>query len=147
MYIYIRSMSEKQSEIYRKLTSASDQINLHIVKLLMFPNCSYVDHWMHEIWSFLFKVDKLKSNNKWPKQSFIKNALAVHNDIINTYIVIAPDEEENLDPKEVSISYALQCIEEYQDWISEKLSSEGVVRQVEVKSKLREICNLQGELQ
>lgn len=139
MYIYIRSMSEAQTEIYRDISNAADQINLHILKILMFPNSPYTDHWMHEIWSFLFRVKKLKGKNSWPKSSFIKKALSTVNDMIPQYMIIAADEEENLEPSEVDPNHALSCIEKYQDWISEELSKNGVVKQSDVKAKLKEL--------
>ena len=142
MFIYIRSMSENQTEIYRDLTSAGDQINLHILKILMFPDCKFVDHWMHEIWSFLFRVKKLKSKNKWPKEEFIRKAISTTNDMIEQLMIVVEDEESDLTPCKVDPSDALKCIENYQNWISHELSTKGVVKQSDVKTKLSEFCKI-----
>lgn len=140
MYIYIRSMSEAQTEIYRDIKNASDQINIHILKILMYPSSENVDHWMHEIWSFLYIVKRLKSSKKWPKASFIKKALSTGNDMMPQYISIVLDEEDNLEPTWIRPEDALMCVEMYQDWLASQLSSNGVVKQSDVKAKLREIC-------
>lgn len=142
MYIYIRSMSEAQTEIYRDIRNASDQITMHILKLLLYPTSSYVDHWMHEIWSFLYIVKKLKGKNKWPEADFIKKAMSTGNDIIPQFMAVVMDEESELEPTWIDPDDALACIEAYQDWIAFELSSYGVVRQSDVKAKLKEICNL-----
>ena len=142
MYIYIRSMSETQQEVRRNIVAASNRINLHIAKILLFSDSQNVDHWMHEIWSFLYKVDKLKGKNKWPKVSFIKEALAVHNDNLEGTLEIAVDLEDGLTPSHVSLRTLQECIEKYQDWLSSELSTYGYVVQKDVKEQLRKICNL-----
>ena len=142
MYIYIRSMSEAQTEIYRDIRDASDQITLHILKILMFPNSSYIDHWMHEIWSFLFRVKKLKGKNKFPKVAFIKDAMSTSNDMIPELMSVVLDLEPELEPIWVDSKEALACIKAYQDWAASELSAHGVIRQADVKAKLKEICNV-----
>lgn len=142
MFIYIRSMSESQTEIYRELTSAGDQINLHILKILMFPDCDYVDHWMHEIRSFLFRVKKLKSKNRWPKETFIRKAISTTNDMIEQLMIVVEDEETDLTSRKIHPEDALKCIENYQNWISHELSTKGVVKQSDVKTKLSEFCRI-----
>lgn len=140
MYIYIRSMSESQIEVYRKLVASGDQIVMHITKLMLFPDCSYVDHWQHEVWAFLSRISKLKGKSKFPKKEFIKRALATHNDTLEGYIAIAKDEESKLTPRKISEADLLACIEQYQDWLASKLSTDGYVIQSEAKNKLSEIC-------
>ena len=142
MYIYIRSMSEAQSKVYDKLSAASDQILLHIAKLMLFPDSAYTDHWMHEIWAFLSRVEKLKGKNKWPKASFIRKSLSTHNDMIEVYIPLAADDEEDLEPVDLTARELLQAVESYIDWISAELSTYGYVQQSAVKRKLSEVCNL-----
>lgn len=142
MYIYIRSMSEAQTEIYRDIRDASDQITMHLLKILMFPSSTYVDHWMHEVWSFLFKVKRLKGKNRWPKASFIKKAMSTSNDMLPQLMYVVADLESESDPIWISDSEALRCVEAYQDWLASELSAHGAVRQSDVKSKLKEICNV-----
>lgn len=137
MKIYIRSMSEYQSKIYDNLVSASNQVNMHLIRLLLYPDSRFVDHWMHEIWSFLYRVDKLKGINKYPKAKFIRNALAVHNDTVENYIAVVKDLESELEPADVNIEDVIKLIEQYQAWIAEQLSKQGVVLQNDVKHALK----------
>ena len=136
MYLYIRSMSESKNKIYSDITSASKQIDQHIIRLMLYPNSSYRDHWMHEIWAFLHDVDTLKNTHKFPKKSFIFDALSVHNDILRNYVKLVISEEEDLEPSYIDLDDLLSITRSYQDWLSEKLSSEGVVFQKDVKSKI-----------
>ena len=142
MYIYIKSMSEAQTEIYRDIRDASDQVVLHILKILMFPDSKYVDHWMHEIWGFLFRVKKLKGKNRFPKPDFIKKAMSTSNDMIPELMSVVLDLESELEPTWVDSDVALECIEAYQNWLASELSAHGVVNQSAVKAKLKEICNV-----
>lgn len=142
MYIYIRAMSEAQSKIYDKISSVANQIDMHIMKILFYPDSEYVDHWMHEIWSFLSMVGKLKGSNKYPKASFIKKSLAVYNDMIDVMMELVLDEESDLAPLDVTPQEIKQCLNEYQNWLASELSAHGAVRQSDVKSKLKEICNV-----
>lgn len=141
MYLYIRSMSESKNKIYSDIASASKQIDQHIIRLMLYPNSSYRDHWMHEIWTLLHDVDTLKSTHKFPKKSFIFNALSVHNDILKNYVKLVVSEEEDLEPSYIDLDDLLNVVESYQDWLSEKLSSEGVALQKDVKSKLIDLLH------
>lgn len=142
MYIYIRAMSESQSKVYDAVSSASTQIDMHIMKILFYPTSEYVDHWMHEIWSFLYFVPKLKGSNKFPKASLIKRGLSVYNDMLDSFIEIVQEAESNLVPEYVDVKRIQCCVSAYQDWLSENLSKHGTVKQSDVKSKLSEICNI-----
>ena len=134
-------MSEYKSRIYDTLVSASEQIDLHMIRLMLFPNSHYVDHWMHEIWSFLFKVDKLKGKNKYPTAKFIYDALSVHNDILGNYMKIVEDLEENLEPVDIAVSDVISAVVSYQKWIASELSQNGIVLQKDVKAKLHELTS------
>ena len=141
MFIYIRSMLEAQSRIYDNLTAASKQIDMHIIRLLLYPDSRYVDHWMHEIWSFLFDIDTLKRKNTYPKASFIKKALATHNDILGNYVKIVKSLEVDLKPRRVDLTAVEYCVSEYQNWVAEQLSTHGYIEQRDVKYVLHEIIS------
>lgn len=142
MYIYIRSMSEAQSKIYDKITSVANQIDMHIMKILFYPDSPFVDHWMHEIWAFLSMVGKLKGSNKYPKAAFIKKSLAVYNDMPEALMQLVWEDESDLDPLDVSVHDIERCLNEYQDWLASELSANGFAKQAAVKAKLKEICNV-----
>lgn len=145
MYIYIRSMSEAQSKIYDRLTSHVDELDKHIIKLLLYPSSQYVSHWQHEIYSFVNIVHRLKSNNKLPTKKFIKQCLAVANDSISILIWQTQAEEDDLVPREVGVDISVSMISDilvaYQDWLAEQLSLNGAVIQQQVRSKLIELVN------
>ena len=139
MYIYIRAMSDEQREIHRDIKSKAAQINQHIIRLALYPKCEYVDHWKHEIWTFLHYVNKLKGRNKLPKPRFIKDALSVSNDMTYGFIRLVEEMESELSPSNMSIKEIDKFINEYQDWLSVMLSANGIVLQKEVKDKLTEL--------
>lgn len=144
MYRYISAMSKPKSRMHDSIANASEQINLHIAKLMLFPNSPYTDHWMHETWAFLSKVGTLKNTGKFPKSAFIKKALSEDNDILNAYLVNAEDDEPELIPVDVTLDEYRKVVTQYQDWISEVLSKTGLVRQVDAKAKLKELTSLES---
>lgn len=138
MYIYIRSMSEAQNKIYDKLTDASDNIVEHIVKLILYPNAQEVNHWKREIFSFLWKVDKLKGKNKYPSEKFIYNALSTHTDNLGVYLDVIQDEYSDT-PQSISVETAERCVDEYMKWVASNLSVTGGLKSKEVYAKLDSI--------
>lgn len=139
MYIYIRSMSEAQSKIYDKITAQSREIVKHIIKLILYPDCSYIDHWQHEIYSFLNYVPKLKSSNKLPKEKFISECLKVNNDCLDNCIWQVMDEEYELDAVSVDIQLIEEVVNNYQNWLAHELATKGAVAPRQVKAKLSEL--------
>ena len=139
MHIYIRAMSESQNKIYDKLTDKSDQILIHLAKLLIYPNCQYVNHWKKEIMSFLWRVDKLKGKNKYPSEKFIVKALSTHNDVLAHYISHAIDAESELQPNQISSDTFERAAKEYQHWLAKMLSQQGVIDASLIYSELDEI--------
>lgn len=139
MYIYISAMSKAQSKVYDQISAASEQIDIHIAKIMLYPDSPYVDHWMHEIWSFLPRISRLKGTNKLPKPSLIRKALREENDSLNTFIIIAEEDEEDLDSRIVTLQEYEYVVTSYQDWICQILSTSERVRQVDVKAKLHEL--------
>ena len=139
MYKLILGISEYQNKIYDKLTTASEHIDEHIIKLLYYSDSSYVEHWKAEIFAFLHKIDKLKGRNKWPKSKFIKEALSTHNDMLHEYGLLVKEEESELAPRYISDDTILLAVNDYQNWLAEQLSIKGIVLHSEVCAKLDEI--------
>lgn len=139
MYIYIRGMSEHRSKIYDNLVAASEQVDLHIIKLMMYPKSDSYDHWIHEIWSFLHKVDRLRGTHKYPKYKFIYHALSVHNDIVDNLMKLVVSEEGKSPQVQCSESSVLRVLTDYQSWASNELSSSGILLPDSVRSKLEEL--------
>ena len=141
MYMYIRAMSEDQKSIQSELKSHSEQLDEHIIRLMLYPTSEYVPHWKQEIWNFLHRVDKLKGKNKFPKAQFILDSISTHNDMIEELRGLVEDLESELTPVKIDTQNIIAVLEAYQKWISEKLSVQGVVRQSEVYAKLDELMN------
>ena len=139
MYIYISGMSKPQAKVYDAISAASEQINIHIAKIMLFPDSAFVDHWMHEIWSFLPRVSRIKGSNKLPKSSMILRALSEENDALNSYLIIAEDLEDELDPIDVTLTEYAKVVRAYQQWLAEMLSSNEQIRQADVKATLTEL--------
>lgn len=140
MRIYIRAMSDERREIRRDLVHASEQVVTHLIKLMIFPNAEYHNHWESEIHSFLHKVSKVKGKNKWPDYKFIKEAISTHNDMIPEFIQIVIDEEDQLTAyDDIDISAVEKVIETYCVWLATQLSTKGFVIKSEVISELESI--------
>lgn len=139
MYIYIRSMSEYQSEIYRSITNNVPELDKHIMKLMLFPDYEGCDHWISEVYSLVNSVKKLKGKNKFPSAKFIKKALSVCNDMLDALLEQVKDEESELSTEYVPFKSIVSGIEMYQDWLASQLSSRGVVTKSNVKAELTAI--------
>lgn len=135
MYIYIRAMSRSDAQIYDRLDRDAEQLDRHLIKLMLYPNAQEADHWAKEVWNFVNIIDKRKQTNKYPKESFIYNAISCHNDIINNMIwQIKSDRRER--PAILHDQYIISKIEDYQHWLARKLSSQGAVSSREVYEAL-----------
>lgn len=139
MYIYISAMSKAQSKVYDQISAASEQIDIHIAKIMLYPDAPYVDHWMHEIWSFLPGISRLKGTNRLPKPSLIRRALREENDSLNRFLLIAEYDEDKLEPHDITLQEYTRVVESYQDWVCQILSTSEAIRQVDVKAKLNEL--------
>lgn len=139
MYIYIRAMSESQTEIYRRVSDKAANILEHLIKVIEYPDAQEVNHWKQEIYSFLNDVKKLRGTNKLPKSKLIFKGLSVSNDMIDKFIGRVHRTYINYQPRNNSAAFILNCVEEYQHWLSDKLSTEGLVYSDEVYAKIDEI--------
>ena len=92
MFRYILGMSESAEEIRRDIVSRCSQLDEHLVKLMLFSTDSSIFHWQGEIYSSIHKIDRVKGKNKYPKYSFIREALSVHEDILDNIILLISDE-------------------------------------------------------
>lgn len=127
MKLYIRGFSRNQDYEYDKIADMSDQIDEHIIRLLIFPHNFYEEHWMKEIWKFLYRVHKLKGKNKYPSKKFIFDALSGNMDIIENLIPAVKTKENNLTPEDAKLEDILYVADGYHKWLSERLSTKGAV--------------------
>ncbi len=141
MYKYVRAMSTTLKDIKNFIADASYQVDHHIIKLLLFPRSRDYNHWKQEIFSFIHDVDKVKSTNKWPQQHVILECLACHNDVLDNYRITVEDEYEDLIPIPVTNDDILHAIEDYQLFLAEGLSRNGLVRRADVYNMLDDIVS------
>lgn len=146
MFKYIRSMAESQSRIHDKLADASDQINLHIAKLVLFGDSEYASHWKQEIFAFLHRVDRLKGSKKWPKEKMIMRALSTHDDTAEQYMMLALDDESSLAASPtVTVSDIERAFLRYHAWLARELSANGMIKRSDTYAELDNICKLEKE--
>lgn len=134
-------MSNTLANVRDNVKYASYEIDHHIIKLLLFPDTEYTNHWKQEIFAFLHDIDKLKSTNKWPKETDILDWLACHNDVLSNYRITVEDEYEDLVPCNISNSDILSAIEDYQAFLASNLASSGLVRRKDVYDLLSAIVH------
>lgn len=144
MYIYIRSMSESQTEVYRRVSDQAVNILEHLIKVIEYPDAQEVNHWKQEIYAFLNDVKKLRGTNKLPKSKLIFKGLSVSNDMIDKFIGRVHRTNKGLRSRNLDTSVILKCVEEYQHWLADSLSKEGLVDPDDVYSKIDEIINRGG---
>lgn len=142
MYIYIRGVARSRDVVYDKIADAADQIDEHLVRLMLYPDSEYVDHWVQEIWAFLHRVHRLKGSNKFPKAQFIEDALSCGNDIIPNIIQSVKDMESDLSPTDIQEIDVYNVFTQYKSWLASKLSMDGIVSKSEVQAKLRELIGI-----
>jgi len=141
MYIYIRSMSEAQSKIYDKLTDRSWEIDEHIVKLLLLPDCREANHWKREIVRSVDRVDKLKGKNRYPDAKFIKKCLSTHNDMAADILRKIRSELRETNKRLVTSAEVLNAFEQYQDWLAGELSAHGLITYADAYEVIDEIID------
>ena len=138
--MHVLAMSRTQKDIKYYLQDRADKVFVHICKILLYPESSYVDHWEHEIYAFISNIQKLKGFNKLPSISFIQNILLQELDsMIDIYLKQALADEDDADFADVDESYANKICEQYVIWLAEKLSTDGFVSNKDVKAKLHEL--------
>ncbi len=141
MFRYIIAMSRSRQEIANKIADASTEIDMHIIKLLLYPNIRTCSHWKQEVVNFLYAVDRLKGSNKWPSEKFIYEYLSCHNDILSNYKMIVEEDYEELKPSDISIQSIEQAVVEYQRYLAHELSNNGIISRKFAYSKLDSILN------
>jgi hypothetical protein len=143
MYLYIRGAARYRDKIYDQITDASDQIDEHLVRLIIYPDNPAKSHWIHEIWSFLHRIHKLKGSKKYPKVAFIEDALNCGNDIIPNIVATVKDMEPDLTPVDVTEDQILHIFTAYQHWLATELSNHGVVNESDVKEVITNLLQHQ----
>lgn len=141
MKIYIRAMSEEQKEIKRDLSAKAKPLLRYLIKVILYPDSVEYEHWKAEITEFINDVDKVKGRNRWPKASFIKDAISIQNDMIDAVIKQVKLSERDLRPVPMTEQEILDGVEIYQNWLASTLSAEGIIDPYEAKDLIDDIVN------
>lgn len=135
---WVLGMSREMRDVKREVESKSAEIALHLAKLGMYPDNDSKMHWRQEVYSFLFKVPRLKSTNKFPKSDKLFDWLwdSVKDEIRDwgRGVIREYGRPSGMTLDEVEVFCAA-----YYDWLSTNLSRHGIVTQPEVYSKLDEL--------
>jgi hypothetical protein len=129
------------------LSGISGKLTEHLIKLYLFTNDTKnpwrKSDWRKEVWNLLHIVPKLKSSKKFPSNIMIRDIIGAYDDmttelsnlIIEEYIEEYPD----LKPCRTDYDELNVIVNNYLDWISDVLSTKGVVSSSEVYAKLDEL--------
>lgn len=139
MFRYIKSFAVSNKEIFKNLSSNSENLIDHLIKVFLWPDVQEQNHWKQEIWKFVHSVPKSKSTNKFPSANKIFEAIwEPFSDVIAEHILLWIGEIEET-PIKFSYSNVYKAINEYCKWLSIELSTIGEVKSSEVYSKIEEL--------
>lgn len=139
MFKYIKAMSYDRQKIQQDLRNVAKPLTDHLIKLYLFPNSQYENHWRKEIWGFLNRVPKARNNNKFPSARFIFDEISGYCDMSEQLMYLMIDEySPSLIPERLDSIELQSILEDYLRWIADSLSQFGVVRSSEVYAKLDE---------
>lgn len=136
-YIYAMAISKKDA--IHQLQGISDPLTEHLVKIYLFPDSSYREHWCKEIRNFLSRVPKLKNGNKLPSKTLVKESISIYLDRLDSMIGSVIKEYPDLNPERFDAVELENMIEEYFDWICEKVCNDEYVSSYDVMDRLKEI--------
>lgn len=142
----IFEFAKNRSDIKHELMDKTPKVVEHIIKIILFREDSSVNHWMHEIFSFIHKIDISKSTKKRPKESFIyENTFGCVKDNYKIKDYVRRDisnicDEEGLDAPftsddflELYMDKIYEVCDNYFRWLSKELSECGIVSFGDVK--------------
>ena len=136
---YVYAMATDKKSVVSQISSVSEPVIEHLIKLYLFKDSEYQNHWRKEIWSFLHSVPKLKNTKKNPQVDLIRRALATYEDSVLELRRVVEDEYSSLFVSRSDNTELERLICAYLDWASEILSELGSITLSEVYSKLEEL--------
>lgn len=145
MFKIITEMAEELREIGRDLKSKNEIVIEHLLMIYLYPNSKHINHWEREVRSFIDKVSKVKSKNKYPTQKQILNfTWFIFEDVLierfNVYvddIEYKENKVKEIDNPDPQVFY--NFVKEYFYWLSDKLSIKGYIERQETINKIEEL--------
>lgn len=138
MRIYIGRMTESQANIYHIVSSKADIILENIIRLMMYPTAPDCKDWKVQIYSALNRVPAL-SSKKLPRSDLLFKALSSYNSVADSIMWQIEWLEKSLTPVNLCPHEIIHIAEQYQHWLADELSANGIVIPDNVYSELDNI--------
>lgn len=135
MIIY--AMSRRLRNIGADLDSKGQRVIDHLIKLYLYPDSKYVNHWKQEVYNFIHSVDSIKGKHKTPSDTFIydniygKYNINYTNNSINAILDDYGDPDFDFDFDDIH-----QFISNYVKWLSVELNQKEVISRKSIYSEL-----------
>ena len=139
MFRIVIGMSDELKHVRDKIRDAAGNMDVHLVKLALFPDCEAVDHWRSEVYAFLWRVPKVKNNKKYPKVQVIMDGLSVFEDTVDDEIELVKGEYPNLSPVSLNPKELQKMIRNYHLWLASELHNKGYVKTQQVIEVLKKL--------
>ena len=143
----LKEMADSKSRISSQLCNNRKSYLEHLIKLYLWKNSEYANHWKSEIYSFYNDIPKLRTTNKYPNSDFIYQAIFGYcedsiSDSIDDKIEFILYKENNLNKLEYDKSDIIKFIKDYSIWLSSNLSSKGHISFRDAYTKMNELLNI-----
>ena len=142
-YRYLKEMADGLADIKRELRAASERIRENLMQIFLWRYSTTVNHWMGELYAVCHSVSKCRHNKKYPKSSVILQEIwgyweDSYYDKLSKYISQLEYKEAMTAPS--FDKYSLyNFLRAYCDWLSDILSTDGLVTAPEVKAEINKL--------
>ncbi|MCL2331961.1 MAG: hypothetical protein FWC54_00525 [Actinomycetia bacterium] len=128
-----RSFADSWNDIANEIRSHSGPVTEHLIKLYLFPDAVYADHWKQEVYAFIHEVASPKNDKKhFPSPEKIYKVIEDHCfDRIDVFLTIVKNEVNDIPPQRED-GGAQDFVETYYLWLCDELSNKGEVSNSEV---------------
>lgn len=137
-YNQYRSKREQKDAVYSSIRNVGIQLNMALIKLMLFPTHEKKDEWMQQAYVAFHWIDKLPSTKDYPKYKLILDALKERNLIADSFIINIIDEFGKPE-RPHTLAKMIFKLESYQSWLADELSRFGVASRSDVYNKLEEL--------
>ncbi len=138
---YLIEMSLDKKSLEKDIRDKTEKINEHLLKCLLIQNTTNtLNHWSQEVYNFLHSVPKLKGSNKLPNERILHNCtLGYFGDVLLErldYYVEELNDLEHTNITDYNKQSLYDCILDYYKWLIPMLSTQGTIKNSQVKSQI-----------
>ncbi len=135
-----KNFIETKSEIKSNLKSNADKVMESLIKIYLYPDAQEQSIWKREV-TKLYCVPKIKSERRYPSESFIYDHTWVANESkFDAYVDAIVDSREE-DPIPCDVDTLYNACEEYFSWLSTELGKFSIISQEDSYSEVERIRN------